>query len=74
MHTARPLPAARSPSPRSCSRQLPGPRLQARPTKGLYSHVMDMSSLKLGPENYKGIPETPVPANAVLVTDFTVRR
>ncbi|MBL8199610.1 MAG: PD40 domain-containing protein [Chromatiales bacterium] len=39
--------------------------------KGLYSHVMDLSSLKLGPENYRGIPETPVPANAVLVTDFT---
>jgi hypothetical protein len=42
--------------------------------RGLYSHVMDMSSLKVGPKNYKGIPETPVPANAVLVTDFTVRR
>jgi Tol biopolymer transport system component len=42
--------------------------------RGLYSHVMDLSSLKLGPENYKGIPETPVPANAVLVTDFTERR
>jgi len=44
------------------------------PLKGLYSHVMDLSSLKLGPENYQGIPETPVPANAVLVTDFTARR
>jgi Tol biopolymer transport system component len=42
--------------------------------RGLYSHVMDVSSLKLGPENYQGIPETPVPANAVLVTDFTERR
>jgi Tol biopolymer transport system component len=42
--------------------------------RGLYSHVMDVSSLDLGPENYKGIPETPVPAAAVLVTDFTVRR
>lgn len=42
--------------------------------RALYSHVMDLSSLKLGPENYKGIPETPVPANAVLVTDFTVRK
>jgi len=36
----------------------------------LYSHVMDLSSLKLGAENYKGIPVTPVPPNAVLVTDF----
>jgi Tol biopolymer transport system component len=44
------------------------------PLRGLYSHVMDLSSLKLGPENYKGIPETPVPTNAVLVTDFTDRR
>lgn len=42
--------------------------------RGLYSHVMDVSSLKLGAENYRGIPETPVPANAVLVTDFTVKR
>jgi Tol biopolymer transport system component len=44
------------------------------PLKGLYSHVMDLSSLKVGAENYKGIPETPVPANAVLVTDLTERR
>ncbi len=42
--------------------------------RGLYSHVMDLSSLKLGVENFKGIPATPVPANAVLVTDFTVKR
>ena len=42
--------------------------------RALYSHVMDLSSLKLGPENYKGIPDTPVPDNAVLVTDFTVKR
>ena len=42
--------------------------------RGLYSHVMDLSSLKLGVENFKGIPATPVPADAVLVTDFTVRR
>ncbi|MCC7257926.1 MAG: PD40 domain-containing protein [Gammaproteobacteria bacterium] len=42
--------------------------------RALYSHVMDLSSLKLGPENYRGIPKTPVPANAVLVTDFTVAR
>lgn len=40
----------------------------------LYTHVMDLSSLNLGPENYKGIPDTPVPEGAVLVTDFTVRQ
>ena len=40
----------------------------------LYTHVMDLSSLNLGPENYKGLPETPIPDGAVLVTDFTVRR
>ncbi len=39
----------------------------------LYSHVMDLSSLKLGPENYRGIAQTPVPEGAVLVQDFTVR-
>ena len=44
-------------------------RLAGNPP-ALYSHVMDLSSLKLGPENYKGIPETPVPPGAVLVTDF----
>ncbi len=42
--------------------------------RALYSHVMDLSSLKLGPENYQGIPRTPVPDDAVLVTDFTVTR
>ena len=36
----------------------------------LNTYVMDVSSLNLGPENYKGIPATPVPANAVLITDF----
>jgi Tol biopolymer transport system component len=40
----------------------------------LYLHVMDLSSLNMGPENYKGIPETPVPADAILVTDFTVKK
>ena len=40
----------------------------------LFNHVMDLSSLNLGPENYKGIPDTPVPDDAVLVTDFTVGR
>jgi len=39
----------------------------------LFTHVMDLSSLNLGAENYKGIPNTPVPENAVLITDFTVR-
>ncbi len=38
----------------------------------LYTHVMDVLSLNLGPENYKGILDTPVPDDAVLVTDFTV--
>jgi dipeptidyl aminopeptidase/acylaminoacyl peptidase len=42
--------------------------------KELYTHVMDLSSLNLGPENYKGIPDTLVPENALLVTDFTVKR
>ena len=36
----------------------------------LSTFVMDVSSLNLGPENYKGIPETPVPPDARLVTDF----
>jgi hypothetical protein len=40
----------------------------------LYIHIMDLSSLNLGPEYYKGIPDTPVPDNAVLITDFTVKR
>jgi hypothetical protein len=34
----------------------------------LYIHVMDLSSLNLGPENFKGIPDTPVPDDAVLIT------
>jgi Tol biopolymer transport system component len=40
----------------------------------LATFVMDMSSLNLGPENYKGIPDTVKPADPVLVTDFTVGR
>ncbi len=40
----------------------------------LYIHVMDLSSLNLGPESYKGIPGTPVPEDAVIITDFTVER
>jgi dipeptidyl aminopeptidase/acylaminoacyl peptidase len=38
----------------------------------LFTHVMDLSSLNLGAENYKGIPDTPLPENVVLVSDFTV--
>jgi Tol biopolymer transport system component len=49
-------------------------RTDAPGGKELYTHVMDLSSLNLGPENYKGIPETPVPENAILITDFTVKR
>jgi len=40
----------------------------------LYVHVMDLSSLNLGPEYNKGIPDTPVPEDAVLITDFTVKQ
>jgi hypothetical protein len=40
----------------------------------LYIHVMDLSSLNLGPEYFKGIPDTPVPDDAVLITDFMVKR
>lgn len=40
----------------------------------LMNHVMDLSSLNLGAENYRGIPETPVPDDAALITDFTVER
>jgi hypothetical protein len=40
----------------------------------LYIHVMDLSSLNLGPEYFKGIPDTPVPDNAVMITDFMVKR
>ena len=36
----------------------------------LSTFVMDVSSLNLGPENYKSIPETPVPPDAMIVTDF----
>ncbi len=38
----------------------------------LSTYVMDMSSFDLGPDQYKGIPETVVPENAVFVTDFNV--
>ena len=48
------------------------PGQDARGKRGLYLHVMDLSSLNLGPENYQGIPDTPVPDDAILVTDFTV--
>ena len=43
-------------------------------SQGLYTHVMDLSSLHLGAENFRGIPETPVPDDAVLITDFTLER
>lgn len=33
---------------------------------GFVVHVMDVSSLDLGPENYQGIPATPVPDGAVI--------
>jgi hypothetical protein len=33
---------------------------------------MDMTSFNLGSDAYRGIPATPVPNDAVLVTDFTV--
>jgi len=47
--------------------------LFARSTTGrtnLATYVMDVSSLNLGPENYKGIPATTVPPDPMLVTDF----
>lgn len=48
--------------------------LFARSTTGranLQTYVMNVRSLNLGPANYKGsIPDTPVPPNAMLVTDF----
>lgn len=40
----------------------------------LSTFVMDVSSLNLGPENYKGIPATVVPDNPLLVTDFNSGR
>lgn len=36
----------------------------------LHTYIMDISSLGVGPDSYKGIPETPVPEDPVLVTDF----
>jgi Tol biopolymer transport system component len=39
--------------------------------ENIATYVMDMSSLNVGPENYKGIPDTEIPANAVLIKDFT---
>lgn len=40
----------------------------------LSTFVMDMSSFDLGPDAYKGIPDTAVGANPVLVTDFHAGR
>jgi len=40
-------------------------------TGGMSTFVMDMSSLNLGPENWTGkVPETKMPPNPSLVTDF----
>jgi Tol biopolymer transport system component len=38
----------------------------------LSTYIMDMSSLNLGPENFKGAPDTEMPADPLLVTDFNV--
>ena len=38
----------------------------------LYVHVMDLSSLNMGAENFQGIPETPIPDDPIFVADFTV--
>ncbi len=43
-------------------------------SENLSTYVMDMSSFDLGPDAYKGIPETTKPADPVLVTDFTVNQ
>jgi dipeptidyl aminopeptidase/acylaminoacyl peptidase len=40
----------------------------------LSTFVMDMSSFDLGPDDWQGVPQTPVPEDAILVTDFTVVR
>ena len=40
----------------------------------LYTYVMDVSSLDLGPDNWNGVPETPVPEEGMFVTDFNVGR
>jgi Tol biopolymer transport system component len=40
----------------------------------LATFVMDMSSFDLGPDAYKGIPETKIPPNAFMVTDFTAEK
>ena len=37
----------------------------------LSTYIMDMSSFDLGPDDYKGIPETRMPDTPILVTDFT---
>ena len=42
--------------------------------KELFNHVMDLSSLDIGQEHYKGTPVTPVPDDPILVTDFTAAR
>jgi len=37
----------------------------------LSTFIMDMTSFDLGADAYKGIPDTKMPANPSLVTDFT---
>jgi len=47
--------------------------LFARSTTGrtnLRTHVMDVSSLNIGPENWSGVPSITPPADGVIVTDF----
>lgn len=41
-------------------------------SNALYTHIMDLSSLELGAENYTGVPAIRVPDDAVLIPDFTV--
>jgi hypothetical protein len=40
----------------------------------LSTYIMDMTSFDLGPDAYKGIPDTRKPADPVLVTDFNVEQ
>ena len=39
----------------------------------LSTYIMDMSKFDLGPDDYEGIPDTVMPENPILVTDFTVQ-
>ena len=40
----------------------------------LATYIMDMTSFDLGPDAYKGIPDTVKPADPVFVTDFNVEQ